>query len=251
MLSEGGKAGALARRAEPDFSVRAQLSEHMDEPCTYDEFRDCLQDLAQVNRLTLAYRPTRIWLDRLLASRNLPGTPLHIVDVGCGQGDMLRMVARWAQRRGIRVQLTGIDLNPYAARAAAEQTPASMGIEWLSSDAFSYTPPSDIDVVISSLFTHHLADTEIVGFLVWMEAVARKGWFINDLHRGRTAFHVFRVLARAARWHPFVQHDGPVSIRRAFAPADWEHSCAQAGLEPGTVRIEQFWPARLCVGRIR
>jgi SAM-dependent methyltransferase len=237
-----------------DFSTRADLCEWMDEPCTYEEFRACLHDLAVVNRLTLAYRPTRVWLERLvtrLGSHVLKGRPLHIVDVGCGQGDMLRYLARWAKRASVTVRLFGIDLNPYAARAASTIAWEGAPIEWITGDAFSFAPPSGIDVVISSLFTHHLPDSEIVRFLQWMEGEARYGWFINDLHRAVLPYQLFRLLAWAARWHPFVQHDGPISFRRSFRRQDWEHYMVQAGVDLSAVSIEAFRPARLCVSRLR
>lgn len=230
-----------------DFAVRAQLSEWMDEPCSYEDFRACLVDLEQVNRLTVAYRPTLRWLDALPRRGN---EPLHIVDVGCGGGGMLRQVERWAKRRGVAVRLTGIDLNPYAARAAREMTAGSSTIAWWTGDAFSYAPSAPVDVVISSLFTHHLPDAEIVRFLAWMEGTARRGWFINDLHRERAPYHGFQLLAKVMRWHRFVQHDGPVSIRRAFQPEDWERYLKLAGVALETVRVQTFRPARLCVGRV-
>lgn len=70
---------------KPDFSWRAQLSELMDEPCSRDELRACLRDLARVNRWLLAYRPLLAWLDSL-ELRPL-AVPLRIVDVACGYGD--------------------------------------------------------------------------------------------------------------------------------------------------------------------
>ena len=237
-----------------DFSRRALLSEWMDEPCTYEEFRACLRDLAAVNALTLAYRPTRLWLEQLVqrAERGaFAQQPLHIVDVGCGQGDMLRYLAKWARQRSLRIRLTGIDLNPYAARAALEILSPDVPIEWITGDTFSFEPQAPVDVVICSLFTHHLSDDEIVRFLEWMERVAGRGWFINDLHRRATPYRLFRMLAWAAHWHPFVQHDGPISIRRSFRCDDWRKYLAEAGLQIEAVSIEEHRPARLCVGRVR
>ena len=81
---------------EVDFSQRVsprELPELMDGDCTYEEFRDCLRSLEQVNRWLMGYRPTLAWMDRLpLRSRE----PLHIVDVGSGGGDLLRQIAGWA-----------------------------------------------------------------------------------------------------------------------------------------------------------
>lgn len=231
-----------------DFSSRAHLSEWMDEPCSYEDFRACLRDLAQVNRFTLAYRPTLHFIKRVAeASRK----PLRIVDVGCGGGDMLRLIERWASANNIQVELTGVDLNPYAARAAQEMTPSSSRIRWVTGNAFEYQAAAQIDVVLSSLFTHHLPDDEIPRFLAWMEEHAKAGWFVNDLHREKLPYYGFTLLARVMRWHRFVQHDGPVSIRRAFRHADWEVYLAHAGIGADTVQIQTFRPARLCIARVK
>lgn len=231
-----------------NFETRADLSEWMDEPCSYEQFRDCLHDLDQVNRLTFAYRPTLHWLSRFLR----PGSPaVHIVDVGCGGGDMLRRIERWAQTNRIAVRLTGIDLNPYAARAAREFTPSSSAIQWVTGDAFSFKPSAPIDLTISSLFTHHLPDHGIVHFVRWMEHTAVRGWFINDLHRERLPYYGFQALAAVMRWHPFVRHDGPISIRRAFRHADWHRYLDAAGIARSHVELTTFRPARLCVSRVK
>jgi SAM-dependent methyltransferase len=229
-----------------NFSRRAYLSELMDGPSSYAEFRDCLLDLEKVNRTVLAYRPTLAWLEQFAVK---DGGPLHILDVGCGGGDMLRRVEVWARSRRVAVQLTGIDLNPYAARAARELT-GNSSIEWVTGDVLAYRPSNPIDVVISSLFTHHLTDAEIVNFVSWMEQVAERGWFINDLHRKIAPYYGFKALAWVMRWHRFVRHDGAVSIRRSFLREDWERYCATAGLRESDVRIDEVRPARLCVARV-
>lgn len=232
-------------KAKLDFTHRANLREWMDEPCSYEDFRDCLRDLAQVNRVTFAHRPTLLWLQRFPMN-----VPLHIVDVGCGGGDMLRRLEKVAGRQGRTVRLTGVDLNPFAARAAAEFT-GNSSIEWITGDAFTAQLTAPVDLVISSLFAHHLAEEEIVRFLRWMEQTATRGWFINDLSRAAVPYHAFQALAMLARWHRFVRHDGPVSIRRAFRREDWKHHVQAAGLDAESVEVEAFRPARLCVSRVK
>jgi len=235
-----------------DFGHRSNTEELMDtELAGFDELRACLVDLTQVNGLTLAYRPTLAFFDRL-AERGLPkGRPLEVVDVGSGYGDMLRKVDAWAQRRGVAVSLTGIDLNPLARSAAVEATPRGRPIRWITANAFAYDPPSGIDVVISSLFTHHLTDPEVTRFLAWMEASARLGWFVNDLHRHPLPYHFFRHFAKVARYHRFVQHDGPVSVARAFVRNDWRGLLALAGVPEGAAQIAWWLPFRFCVERFK
>lgn len=217
---------------------------------SFDELRACLIDLARVNQLTLAYRPTLAFFDRLRAAGRLRRR-IEVIDVGSGYGDMLRRIDRWADRHGVDVSLTGVDLQPWSRRAAAEATPRSRKIEWVTADAFTYAPARGVDVIVSSQFTHHLPDPLVARFLAWMEGTARLGWFVSDLHRHPLPYHFFRRFAKVARFHRFVQHDGPVSITRAFVASDWRRLVALAGLDPSAVDIRWTVPFRLTVGRIK
>jgi hypothetical protein len=231
--------------AEIDFSRRASprdLPELMDGDCSYEDFRDCLRSLGTVNRWLLGYRPTMSWLEQLPHKLR---DPIHIVDVGSGGGDLLRQIAGWARKRAIAVQLTGIDLNPYAARAATESTPKELRITWVTGDAMVYRPEKPIDIVVSSLLAHHLEDEEIVALLRWMEATVTVGWFINDLERSEWSSRMFGWV----RWHWLVRHDGPVSFRRAFRKEDWVRLLAAAEIPQEVVTVKHWRPGRLCVGR--
>ncbi|HXR40314.1 MAG TPA: methyltransferase domain-containing protein [Terracidiphilus sp.] len=232
-----------------DFSQRASLTELMDEPCSREVLRACLRDIARTNRWTLAYRPLFHWLNAVAEALPAFEGPLRILDVGCGYGDGLRRVEQWAQARSLAVDLTGLDLNPDATAVAIEASPPSCRIKWVTADIVTYTPPQPPHLVVSSLFTHHLSEDQIVQFLRWMELHAEIGWFINDLSRAPIPYHLFRVFAKLMRLHPFVQYDGPVSIARSFILADWRSMCAAAGFRDGDVAIRPFKPARLSVAR--
>lgn len=232
-----------------DFSRRSDAAELMDAPCDLATFRGCLEDLAKANALTLTHRPTLAFLDRLRREGRLaPGRPARIVDVGSGYGDLLRAVDRWGVKHGLTLDLLGIDLNPWSAMSAREATKPEQPIRWSTIDVFDHDAPCD--VVVSSLFTHHLDDARIVRFLTWMEVHARIGWFINDLNRHPFSYYGFGLLARIMRWHPFVRHDGPVSIARAFSSEDWHALLRQGGLDE-VARVERRFPFRLCVSRVR
>jgi hypothetical protein len=240
--------------AEIDFSRRVSprdLPELMDGDCSYEDFRGCLHSLEQINRWLFGYRPTLAWLERLPPALHDHGLRdhVHIVDVGSGGGDLLRQIAGWARRRGIAVQLTGIDLNPYAARAAAESTPKELGIVWVTGNALQYRPDKPVDIVVSSLMAHHLENEEIVALLRWMDATAQAGWFINDLERSEWSCRMFGWVEWIARWHRFVRHDGPVSFRRAFQNEDWVRLLTAAEVPREAATVEHWRPGRLCVGR--
>jgi SAM-dependent methyltransferase len=233
-----------------DFSHRSTQSEWMDDPSvSFDDFRSCLVDLARVNGWMLAHRATLRFLDGLFPPGHTINRPIEIVDVGSGYGDLLRQIAAWARRRDIEVSLTGVDLNPWSRAAAMEATDPGLGIRWVTADALAHTPARGIDVVVSSQFTHHLPNERIIEFIQWMEEHARLGWFINDLHRHPVAHHMFGWFADLAALHPFVRHDGPVSIARGFVAEDWQRLLAGAGVEPQAAEIEWTFPFRLTVAR--
>ena len=147
------------------------------------------------------------------------------------------------------MQLTGIDLNPYVARAAAESTPKELGTTWVTDDAMLYQPEKPMDIVVSSLMAHHLEDEEIVALLRRMEATVKGDWFINDLEQSEWSCRMFGWVAKVAGWHRFVRHDGPVSFRRAFWKEDCVRLLAASEIPQEAVTVEHCRPGRLWVGR--
>src|SRR5215471_6510176 len=99
------------------------------DPVSFKEFDDYLRDLERINVLTLAYRPTLLWLKRALA--DFPEErPISVLDVGSGGGGMLRQLRKWARGKNLKLDLTGVDINPWSTRSAAESTPPEMSIRF-------------------------------------------------------------------------------------------------------------------------
>lgn len=224
------------------LATRAIAEELMDaDDLPAETYATVVHDLAAVNTVTLARRPTLAFLERIVARKK---TPLKILDVGFGDGDMLRTIARWAKRQNVMVTLVGVDLNPNSAPAAQARTPADMAIEWRTGD-YADLAGEGWDIVLSSLVAHHMTHDQLIGFLRFMNREARVGWFVNDLHRHGFAWLGFPVLATLARWHPIVRHDGQLSIARSYRPAEWSPLLAEADVEGA--RVFRAFPFRLCV----
>jgi len=229
-----------------DLTVRSHAAEQMDAPDLDPAiYARVLSDLAKVNAVTMAARPTLSFLARALAGTKR----LRLLDVGFGQGDMLRRIARWAHRHGIEADLVGVDLNPNSAAVARAATPPDMPISYRTGD-YAGLAGGGFDVVLSSLVAHHLSDAELLAFLRFMEAESARGWLVNDLHRHRFAHLGYPVLATVLRWHPIVRHDGRLSIARSFRPADWRDLLSRAGVAD-VARVVRRFPFRLCVERVR
>ena len=224
---------------------RLQAQELMDDPALpAGTYRQVLADLARVNQATLAYRPTLDFLARAVGRR----TRFSLLDVGFGDGDMLRRIARWAARRGIEAELTGIDLNPNSKAAAEAKAWPGAPIRFLAGD-YADLAGGGFDCIVSSLVAHHMSHEQMVAFLRFMDLEAKVGWFINDLHRHGLARLGYPLLARLQGWHPIVRLDGAMSIERSYRPAEWPPILAEAGVEGAAVRRK--FPFRLCVEKIR
>ncbi|HET6308522.1 MAG TPA: methyltransferase domain-containing protein [Rhodopila sp.] len=217
---------------------RSDQPEFMDTDCVdYEDYRRCLRDLSRVNIVTMTHRPMLAWLAKRAVGE------FSVLDIACGYGDALRKI----RKRFPAARLTGIDLNPWAIRAAQAATDQSANIAFIHGDAFAYQPAQKFDFIITSQFTHHLTDEQVVAFLRWLQANAGIGWFIGDLHRHAFPYYGFPLLARAMLWHRFVRIDGRISITRAFVRAEWRALLHQAGLSETQASITWHMPFRLCV----
>ncbi len=227
------------------LATRAIAEELMDaddlDPATYAAV---VKDLAQVNTLTLARPPTLDFIRRAIGNSKT----FKLLDVGFGDGDMLRAIARWAAKRGLDAELVGIDLNPKSAPAARARTLEATPIDYRTGD-YADLGGEGWDLIVSSLVAHHMTRDQLIAFLRFMDAEAKLGWFINDLHRHGFAHLGFPVLARLMRWHRIVRLDGTLSIARSYRPAAWPPLLAEAGIDG--VRVRRVFPFRLCVEKLR
>jgi SAM-dependent methyltransferase len=225
------------------LATRSRDEEQMDDPALPPEtYAAVLADLGRVNRWTLAARPTLDFLRR--GTAGMPS--FRLLDVGFGEGGMLREIARWARGHGIEAELVGVDLNPGSAAVARDATPPDLAIEWCTGH---YRDLGSFDFVISSLVAHHMSDEELSAFLRWMEANAERGWLVNDLHRHLFSYWGYPLLARLLRLHRIVRDDGQLSIARSFRPREWALILSGAGIEGA--RVRRRFPFRLCVERLR
>ena len=238
-LGGGGGGGGSSSLAQ-----RSQQPELMDGPGlgNPDLQARVLADLAVVNRVTRTHQPVLKFLRQAWA--NLPrDVPVSVLDIGSGEGDLLRAIWRLAAREQRPVQLSGLDLHPHSTLAALQATPAAMGIRFMTGDVFEHVP-GPTDFIVSSQLSHHLSDEQIVDFLCWQQQHARLGWCIADLRRHWLPYLGFRWLARLAGWHPVVRIDGTRSIARACTETEWDMLLLLAGVQ---AQVQRHAPFRLTV----
>jgi SAM-dependent methyltransferase len=170
----------------------------------------------------------------------------HIVDFGCGSGDVLKYIARWARSNKFQVKLTGIDRNPDAIQYLNKNCSDYPEISGIASDYkdFLETGPK-IEIVHCSLFCHHLDDNELIELFRYLKIYVRDGFVINDLQRSSIAYYSVWFLTRLLRGSALSQHDGPVSVLRAFTRTELEKLLQTSGVSE--ISIQWRWAFRYLV----
>jgi ubiquinone/menaquinone biosynthesis C-methylase UbiE len=217
---------------------RAAGHELMDEPAQdRGELARSLADLRGVNRWLGG---TRVLLHHLetLFERH-PRSEYRIIDLATGSADIPLQVARWARERGVQVEIVATDNHATTLELARAHTAHEPAVRTEMADALALPWPDDaFDVALLSTALHHFDDErDCLRVLREMHRVARIGLIVNDLARSRAALLGARLLAATVwRTHPVTRHDGPLSIRRAFTPAELRALAARAGFRKATVR---------------
>ena len=148
--------------------------------------------------------------------------PVRIVDLGCGNGDMLRQLQRFGARSGYTFDLLGVDANPDSIAYAQELSENLPNVSFKAINIFSEEfEELEYDIAIATLFLHHFSDEEITKLVYDIKTKSSIGVLINDLHRSEMAYVLFWFVSLFFR-NEVARNDGLVSIRKAFKRSDLE-----------------------------
>lgn len=223
---------------------RRRVPELMDQPgLDEQEHTLALSWLGRINAVSRAAVPLWTSLERLSRARRSGTGPLRVLDLAAGGGDTAVVLAKRAERSGLAIEIEGCDLSAWAVAIAGERAAVrGARVRFFRLDALADPIPEGYDVVMCSLFLHHLGEDEAALLLGRMAAAAKRLVLVDDLARSRMgswlAWLVCRVVARSR----VVQFDGPASAAAAFTPAEALELARRAGLEGATIR--RHWPSR-------
>ena len=177
----------------------------------------------------------------------LEGTPnastLHIADLGCGSGDILKRIRRLVDRRRIDAALTGFDANHNVITHAKLHTPPTCRIHYEAVNILSEDFKSrKFDIITATLFFHHFTDSQLIAFFRQLKSQVSLGMVINDIHRHWFAFYAIKILTQLFSRSAMVKHDAPVSVARAFKKKELDEILRRAGLI--TYKIRWCWAFR-------
>jgi len=202
----------------------------LDGPAPPADLSRSLGDIARLNGLFGGRLITLAHVKRLLAS-SPPDQAATVLDVGTGGADIPIALARWARRAGRRVRIVALDRDPPTLAVARRAAAGYPEIAFLRGDAL-HLPirAGSVAVAISALMLHHLSPDGAVRHLAEMDRAARAGIVVNDLARSRPAYAAVWLATRALARSRMSQHDGPLSVLRAYTAREVRALCERAGL---------------------
>ena len=219
-----------------DTTYRSEAPELMDNFAMEGEtLRDALDKIAFINRLLggnkvtlqgikalLTPGPTHTATSAVSAVSAARKKDISILDVGCGNGDMLRTLARYAQKKGLSFQLYGIDANEFTIRHAQSLSQHYPNISFICADIFDEMAQAhQYDIILCTLTLHHFKNEDILKLLSGFAKQSKLGFVINDLHRSAVAYHLFKIICFIFRLNSMSREDGLISILRGFKREDF------------------------------
>lgn len=217
----------------PDFSKRSAESEMMDDfSLGAGTINPIMDELEVVNKLLGGYR---VFFDAFGKLKIKDG--MTISDWGCGGGDSLRVIATWARKQNLKINLVGIDATASAVEYARLKSAGFPEISYILDDVTSdKLTHNQFDIVISSLFTHHFKDKAWIKLIRKMASCAAYAVVVNDLHRHWFAYHSIGVITQLFSRSVMVKHDSKLSVLRGFKRHELETLLQQTGYKNYSVK---------------
>jgi 2-polyprenyl-3-methyl-5-hydroxy-6-metoxy-1,4-benzoquinol methylase len=215
-----------------DFRTRSYQPELLDgDDIPFEDIRKNMQELNFINTWLGGHAITLAGMQELAGDTQ----KLVVCEIGCGGGDNLAAINKWAAKKKREISYIGIDINP-ACLAVAKERLSESNTQLITSDYRDVQFDQPPDIIFSSLFCHHFTNEELVKQLQWMRQHARIGFFINDLHRHRAAYYSIKWLTKLFSSSYLVKNDAPLSVLRGFRRKEWEELLRKAGVEGFVVR---------------
>lgn len=224
----------------PNFSIRTLLPEKMDQPgLAADETRQALREIELINKLLGGYVVIFGALDNLEWNNE----PITIMDLGCGGGDMLRAIAKWANDKHRKVNLIGVDWNPVMTDYASEKSKDFPNINFRTMSVFDDELMNEkADITMNSLFCHHFDNDELVELIQRMHRLASHAVIINDIHRHWFAYYSIKVITLLFSKSSMVKYDAPLSVARSLSRKEWKQILISAGIK--NYKLKWMWAWR-------
>lgn len=170
---------------------------------------------------------------------------VRICEIGCGGGDNLLAIKKWANQKGIAVEMIGVDIKKECIDFAKGRKGFEDSTVFIHCDYKLVVFDKRPDFIFSSLFCHHFTDLELIQQFAWMKQNCTLGFFVNDLQRNAIAYYAIKLLTTLFSSSYLVKNDAPLSVKRGFRKIELETLLSKAGLKH--VSVSWKWAFRYLI----
>ncbi len=215
--------------------MRATGRELLDGPViSLRELEENFNDIETANRLLGGVRAVR---DAVFAF-----SPKTLLDVGTGSADIPRALVAQAQSRGHDLPVTCVDRSPDVLAIAQERAAAQPLLTFMRSEGETLPfPDASFDIAMCNLTLHHCDPAQAVALLQELRRVSRLTPLVTDLRRSRAAWLGAWILARIFSRNRLTRHDAPLSVLRAYTPAETLDLARRAGWRSPFIHCSPFY----------
>lgn len=199
------------------------------------ELRATLDEIARINQLLGGNKVTLNGVKRIV-KRVSTSKPIVIADIGCGNGDMLRMLANYGLKNNLNFKLIGIDANAFTINYAKTLSNEYSNMEYLCLDIFSEDFSAlQYDIVLCTLTLHHFTNEQLLNIITIFNNNASMGVVVNDLQRSKLAYKLFKIICMLFSLSKMSREDGLISILRGFKKKELEEFSKKLNLKNYTI----------------
>mgnify|MGYP003652369239 CR=1 FL=1 len=227
-----------------DLTKRIPALEEMDkEDIAPEALEGALASLMRIN--VIGNGAGIFWPEiRALLEARVPSKgPMRVLDIGCGAGDLAQKLETRARKRGYDLAVDGCDFSPVAvAMAQRLYGTTERPNRFFVLDAITDPIPDDYDIIMNSLFFHHLDNEAGKLVLEKMAESTREAVLMSDLIRSRFGLGLVYLATRTLSRSPIVHADGVTSLLAAYSMEEVSDLTKSLDLTGATVT--RRWPER-------
>lgn len=218
------------------LKYRSEQAEIMDDfQMKGAEIEHALEKIAWINKF-LGGNKITVDAVRKIAQQHRSIEPLYILDIGCGNGDMLRTLAIMGAQEHRTFILKGVDANAHTISHAQQLSDNDTNISYRCGDVLNDFETEPVDITLLTLTLHHFNDEQILGILAKAMTYTRKAIIVNDLQRNRLSYLLFSWMCKVFNLGAMNTQDGKTSISRGFKRSELMCLAEKLDIKKHTIR---------------
>ncbi len=215
------------------------LVEWMDrEDCNVELLNNTYSQFSKINKLLSGWNKIYRSHIRPVIQRS-PEKHVTILDIGCGGGDIIKLLDTLIKEDGFQAKITGIDPDPRSIRFLQDRGhPSNLYFRNISSNQLTEEGQT-FNIVISNHLIHHLSEKELHAVCSDAEILTTGLAIFSDIERSDIGYASFGMIAPLLFRNSYIVKDGLISVRKSYRKKELQQ------ILPNGWKVSRAFPFRL------